>query len=55
MQKILLNNKTVNLNYTYIIFGKADAYKEKFPIIFNEVNNMFKKIKNLNQKKNENI
>ena len=48
VQKILLNNKTVNLNYTYIIFGKADAYKEKFPIIFNEVNNVFKKIKNLN-------
>ena len=48
VQKILINNKSINLDYTYIIFGKAKAHKEKFSIIFNEINNMFKKIKNLN-------
>ena len=45
--KILKDDKAINLNYTYIIFGKTHAYKEKFPTIFNEVNDSFKKIKNL--------
>ena len=48
VQRILMNNKNINLNYTYIIFGKTSAYKEKFPIIYDEINNVFKKIKNLN-------
>ena len=45
--KILKDDKAINLNYTYIIFGKTHVYKEKFPTIFNEVNASFKKIKNL--------
>ena len=48
VQKILANNKTINLRHAYIIFGKTSAYSEKFPIICNEIGNVFKKIKNLN-------
>ena len=48
VQKILIDNKTINLCYAYIIFGKSSAYNEKFPIICNEIGNVFKKIKNLN-------
>jgi len=48
VQKIIKNNNVISLNYTYIIFGKARTYKEKFPVIFKEVNNIFKKINNLN-------
>ena len=45
VQKVLTNNKTINLNYTYIIFGKFTIYKEKFSVIFNEINKAFGKIK----------
>ena len=48
VQRVLTYNKTINLNYTYIIFGKTSTYKEKFTIICDEINNVFKKIKNLN-------
>jgi ribonuclease P protein component len=48
VQKILIDNKTINLRYAYIIFGKTSAYNEKFPIICNEIGNVFRKIKNLN-------
>ena len=48
VQKILADNKTINLRHAYIIFGKTSAYSEKFPIIYNEISNVFKKIKNLN-------
>ena len=48
VQKILIDNKTINLRHAYIIFGKTSAYSEKFPIIYNEISNVFKKIKNLN-------
>ena len=47
VQKILKNEKIINLNYTYVIFGKSNLYKEKFSVISNEVNEVFKKIKNL--------
>jgi len=47
VQKVLRNEKKIDLNYKYIIFGKSDAYKEKFPIIMNEVSKVFKKIGNL--------
>ena len=36
--------KNINLDYTYIILGKTNAYKEKFTSIFEEMSNSFKKI-----------
>ena len=45
VQKILKGKHPIDLNYTYVIFGKNNVYKGQFPLIFNEVNNVFKKIK----------
>ena len=45
VQKILTDNKTINLNYTYVVFGKAKAYEEKYSAILDKVQNAFKKIK----------
>tara|TARA_B100000029_G_C17075070_1_gene778350 strand:+ start:143 stop:607 length:465 start_codon:yes stop_codon:yes gene_type:complete len=47
VQKILEKNKIINLDYTYIVFGKSNSYNEKFSVISNEMNNIFKKINNL--------
>ena len=41
----ILNNNIIDLNYTYIIFGKNNVYKDKFVNVLNEVNESFKKIK----------
>ena len=46
VQKILKESKLINLNYTYVIFGKNNVYKDKFALVLNEVNEMFKKINN---------
>jgi len=45
VQKVLREKHEINLNYTYVIFGRNNIYKDKFPLIFNEVNNVFKSIK----------
>ena len=47
VQKILKENKLINLNYTYVIFGKNNVYKDKFENVLNEVNETFKKIKQI--------
>ena len=44
VQKILKENHPINLNYTYIIFGKNNVYQDKFTYVLNEVNKTFKKI-----------
>ena len=44
VQKISKENRTIDLNYTYVIFGKNNVYKDKFSLVLNEVNEMFKKI-----------
>ena len=46
VQKITKENKLIDLNYTYVIFGKNNVYKDKFSLVFNEVNEVFKKIGN---------
>ncbi len=48
VQKIVKGNKLIDLNYTYIIFGKNNVYKDKFANIFYEGNKTFKKIKQIN-------
>ena len=45
VQKTLEEKHPIDLNYTYVIFGRNNVYKGQFPLIFNEVNNVFKKIK----------
>jgi ribonuclease P protein component len=45
VQKIYKENKLINLNYTYVIFGKNNVYNEKFENILKEVFETFQKIK----------
>ena len=43
--KISREKQLIDLNYTYVIFGKNNVYKDKFENVLNEVNETFKKIK----------
>ena len=45
VQKIVQKGQAIDLDYTYVIFGKTNVYKDKFPLILTEVNDAFKKIK----------
>ena len=45
VQRILKEQRLIDLNYTYIIFGKNNVYKDKFSLVLNEVNETFKKIR----------
>ena len=47
VQKVLKEKHPVDLNYTYVIFGRNNVYKDKFRLIFDEVNDMFKRIKQI--------
>ena len=44
VQKVLKEKQLVDLNYTYVIFGKNNVYKDKFKLILGEVSKTFKKI-----------
>jgi len=44
VQKILKEKQLIDLNYTYVIFGKNNVYKDKFANVLSEVNETFKKI-----------
>jgi ribonuclease P protein component len=48
IQKISKEKQVIDLNYTYVIFGKNNVYKDKFSNIFYEVDKTFKKIKQIN-------
>ena len=47
IQKISKENKLIDLNYTYVIFGKNNVYKDKFSDVLYQVNETFKKIKKI--------
>ena len=47
VQKVLKEKQPVDLNYTYVIFGRNNVYKDKFQLVFGEVNDMFKRIKQM--------
>ncbi len=47
IQKISKEKGLIDLNYTYIIFGKNNVYKDKFANVLGEVNEVFKKIKQI--------
>jgi len=44
VQENLQNKKTININYSYIIFGKSKTLDEKYSIITNELNRTFSEI-----------
>lgn len=45
VQKIIKEKQLIDLNCAYVILGRNIVYKDKFPLIFEEVKNVFKKIK----------
>ena len=45
VQKISKEKQLIDLNYTYVIFGKNNVYRDKFALVLDEVNETFKKIK----------
>ena len=45
VQKVFLEKHNINLNYTYIVFGKNNVYKDKFSLIYHEMNKTFEKVK----------
>ena len=47
VQKASKIKQLIDLNYTYVIFGKNNVYKDKFVNILNEVNETFKKIRQI--------
>ena len=47
VQKILKEKELIDLNYTYVIFGKNNVYQDKFTSVLDEVNKTFKKIKQI--------
>ena len=48
IQKKLRNKKSIDINYSYIIFGKSKAFNEKYSIISNELDKAFFKINQIN-------
>jgi len=47
VQKVLKEKQPVDLNYTNVIFGRNNVYKDKFQLVFDEVNDLFKRIKQI--------
>ena len=47
IQKISKEKKLIDLNYTYVIFGKNNVYKDKFANVLSEVNETFEKIRQI--------
>ena len=49
IQKIIKEKHSLDLNYTYVIFGRNNVYKDEFPLIFREANDVFKRIKQMDK------
>ena len=47
VQKTSNKKQLIDLNYTYVIFGKNTVYKDKFSNVLDEINETFKKIKRM--------
>ena len=50
VQKISKESKLIDLNYTYVIFGKNNVYKDKFADVLDETNETFKKIQQIEKR-----
>ena len=48
IQKKMGNKKFIDINYSYIVFGKSKAFTEKYSIISDELDKTFFKIKQMN-------
>jgi len=48
IQKRLENKKFIDVNYSYIIFGKSKTFTEKYSIISDEMDKTFFKINQIN-------
>ena len=48
IQKRLENKKFIDINYSYIIFGKSKTFTEKYSIISDELDKTFFKINKIN-------
>ena len=48
IQKRLKNKKFIDINYSYIIFGKSKTFTEKYSIISDELDKTFFKINKIN-------
>ena len=46
VQKLIKMNNLINLKYTYVIFGKEKAYKEKYDSLFEKMEKSFKRMNN---------
>ena len=50
IQKRLENKKFIDINYSYIIFGKSKTFTEKYSIISDELDKTFFKINQINNR-----
>ena len=50
VQRAVKEKQLINLNYTYVIFGKNKVYKDKFALVLDEINETFKKIKQMDNR-----
>ena len=50
VQRVVKEKRLIDLNYTYVIFGKNKIYKDKFALILDEINETFKKIKQMDNR-----
>ena len=50
IQRVVKEKQLLNLNYTYVIFGKNKIYKDKFALVLDEINETFKKIKQMDNR-----
>ena len=48
IQKKMKNKKFIDINYSYIIFGKSKTFTEKYSIISDELDKTFFKINQIN-------
>ena len=48
VQKNLRSKKLIDINYSYIMFGKSKAFTEKYSIISDELDKIFFKINQIN-------
>ena len=50
VQKVVKEKRLIDLNYTYVFFGKNKIYKDKFALVLNEINETFEKIKQMDNR-----
>ena len=50
VQKTSKHKQLIDLNFTYVIFGKNNVYNDKFENVLGEVNQAFRKIKQIGER-----